>query len=44
MIFILLLQRTRIGMNILRGETLKRKCVVYICTLTRAEEERMTLH
>jgi hypothetical protein len=42
--FSLLSERRRIGMNILKGETLKRKCATYIFTPTRAWEERMTLH
>jgi hypothetical protein len=33
-----------IGMNILKWETLKRKCAIYIFTLKRAWEERMTFH
>jgi hypothetical protein len=34
----------RIGINILKQETLKRKCIIYIFALTRAWKERMTLH
>jgi hypothetical protein len=42
--FLLLPQRSRIGMNILKRETLKRKCMTYIFALTRVWEKRMTLH
>jgi hypothetical protein len=42
--FFLLPQRRSIGINILKGETLKRKCVTYIFTQTRAWEEKTTLH
>jgi hypothetical protein len=44
MIFNLLLQRMRIGMNILKQEPLKRKCIIYLFAPTRAWKERMTLH
>jgi hypothetical protein len=42
--FIPLLQRKRIGINILKWETLNRKCIIYIFSPTRAWKERMTLH
>jgi AAA+ ATPase superfamily predicted ATPase len=44
LIFFLLPQRRRIGMNILKVETLKRKCVTYIFAPTRTWGERMALH
>jgi hypothetical protein len=44
MIFISLLQRKRVRINILKWETLKKECIIYIFALTRAWEERMTLH
>jgi hypothetical protein len=34
----------RIEINILKWETLKKKYIIYIFALTRAWEEKMTLH